>query len=66
MYLIHQKIQRKRHNISHAILLSPAGLLKHSPFLVGGGFGWFSSKILSKFTSHVAIPSIAIEAMQKI
>jgi hypothetical protein len=30
------------------------------------GFGWFADKILSKVTSHVALPTIFIDAMQKI
>ena len=66
MYLIHQKLQKRPHYLNHAILLSPAGLLKHSPKIVGLGFGWFSDKILSRITSHVAVPNIVIDAMQKI
>ena len=66
MYLIHQKLRNLPHLLSHAILLSPAGLLSHSPYLVGYGFGWFSSTLLSKLTSHVALPSLFIDFMQKL
>jgi hypothetical protein len=41
-------------------------LLKHSPKVVGLGFGWIFSKLVSKLTSHIAVPSIIIEAMQKL
>jgi hypothetical protein len=66
MYLIHQKLKRKPHYITHSVLLSPAGILKNSPAFVALSLGWFVKNILGRISDHVAVPNIFIDAMQKI
>lgn len=66
MYILNQKRKQQPHYVTHSILLSPAGLLEHSPVVVALSFGWFVKHIVSKITDHVAVPSILIDAMQKL
>ena len=66
MYVIQQKLRGKPHHLTHAILLSPAGLLKNSPIIVPMVFGWFVKNFVSKITNHIAVPSIFIDVMQKL
>lgn len=62
MYVVQQKTRKQPHYLTSAILLSPAGILKHSPHLVAYSFGWFFKHIVSKITDHIALPNMIIEA----
>ena len=66
MYLVHQKLQNKPHYLTNAILLSPAGVHTHASLTVVLFFGWFFKHIVNKFISHIAIPDIIVDFIQKI
>jgi hypothetical protein len=65
MYLIHYKLQKVPHHINSAILLSPAGFHEDTSLTIKI-IAWLVAKVVSRFTSHIALPESIIDLIQKL
>jgi len=65
MYIINSHIKKQEHHLTHAILLSPAGLHLNAPFQIPI-CGFISGNFLQKFINHISFPSFVVDIFLKI